>query len=77
MPDIDLDLSSMSCKNFKPNKEYKDMFFTDNEELVSDEEIAEFWEKYRKLKVKYNDNRRDQVFASVGKAYFDGFIGNI
>lgn len=76
MPDIDVDLQSFACENFKPNQEYKDMFFTENEKLVSDEEINEYWKRYHELKVKYNDTRRDSVFKAIGKEYFEGFIGN-
>lgn len=76
MPDIDLDLASVSCKNFAPNQAYKDMFFTDNEELVTDEEIAEYWSRYKKLKEEHDDHRRESVFKASGVEYFDGFCGD-
>ena len=76
MPDIDLDLASTSCENFSPNQEYKDMFFTSNEELVSDEEISEYWKRYSELRTKVGDNRRAEVLKLAGVEYFEGFIGD-
>jgi DNA polymerase-3 subunit alpha len=75
MPDIDLDLCSTACENFKPNEEYKKIFFVDHEELVSDDEIASYWAKYHELKQKTGDTRREGVYQAQNKEYFEGFIG--
>lgn len=75
MPDVDIDLCSSVCDNFEPDLWYKERFYTSHENLVSDEEIAQFWSQYRDLKVKTGDTRRESVLDYSHTPHFDHFIG--
>jgi hypothetical protein len=67
MPDIDCDLATKCCSNFRPDEEYKKKFFSSEVSLIPDDKIRDFWKEYIELRDKVNDTRRHDIFVQSKK----------